>query len=141
MLCSTRSSIAIQEFELSLLLYSSLPCAYRPSPTDNEELQDLLAPNTTTKLKLCEDLKKGVVCQNLEEIAVLNVGDIFEIIQRGILQVSALYGVMNCVVVVFAGLVTVMGERLLGGVWLVNELIPSLNPATSPPLQHPHLPC
>ena len=35
------------------------------------------------KLKLCEDVKKGVVCQNLEEITVLNVGDIFEILQKG----------------------------------------------------------
>lgn len=38
------------------------------------------------KLKLCEDIKKGVVCQNLEEITVLNVSDIFEILQRGIQQ-------------------------------------------------------
>ena len=38
------------------------------------------------KLKLCEDAKKGVVCQNLEEIAVLNATDIFDILQRGIQQ-------------------------------------------------------
>ena len=38
------------------------------------------------KLKLCEDVKKGVVCQNLEEITVLRVRDIFEILQRGIQQ-------------------------------------------------------
>ena len=38
------------------------------------------------KLKLCEDVKKGVVCQNLEEITVLSVRDIFEILQRGIQQ-------------------------------------------------------
>ncbi len=31
-------------------------------------------------------MKKGVVCQNLEEIAVLNANDIFEILQRGIQQ-------------------------------------------------------
>lgn len=31
-------------------------------------------------------MKKGVVCQNLEEITVLNVGDIFDILQRGIQQ-------------------------------------------------------
>eukprot|EP00605_Chrysophyceae_sp_TOSAG23-4_P002869 GSChrysophyteH1.ASY1.ANO1.3160.1 assembled CDS len=37
----------------------------------NEELQDLLAPtNSEKKLKLCEVEKKGVVCQNLEEITV-----------------------------------------------------------------------
>lgn len=50
---------------------------------DNEELQDLLNTSGDRKLKLCEDIKKGVVCQNLEEITVLNVGDIFEILQRG----------------------------------------------------------
>jgi len=53
----------------------------------NEELQDLLTPpSSEKKLKLCEDVKKGVVCQNLEEITVLNVRDIFEILQRGIQQ-------------------------------------------------------
>lgn len=53
----------------------------------NEELQDLLVPGTSDKkLKLCEDVKKGVVCQNLEEITVLNVSDIFDILQRGIQQ-------------------------------------------------------
>ena len=52
----------------------------------NEELQDLLNTSGDKKLKLCEDVNKGVVCQNLEEITVLNVGDIFEILQRGILQ-------------------------------------------------------
>jgi len=54
----------------------------------NEELQDLLADNSERdkgKLRLCEDVKKGVVCQNLEEITVLNVGDIFEILRKGIL--------------------------------------------------------
>ena len=57
----------------------------------NEELQDLLvtpsqAASSEKKLKLCEDVKKGVVCQNLEEITVLSVRDIFEILQRGIKQ-------------------------------------------------------
>ena len=50
---------------------------------DNEELQDLLNTSCDRKLKLCEDIKKGVVCQNLEEITVLNAGDIFEILQKG----------------------------------------------------------
>lgn len=50
---------------------------------DNEELQDLLNTSGDRKLKLCEDIKKGVVCQNLEEITVLNAGDIFEILQKG----------------------------------------------------------
>jgi kinesin family protein 11 len=31
-------------------------------------------------------VKKGVICQNLEEITVLSVKDIFEILQRGIQQ-------------------------------------------------------
>ena len=54
----------------------------------NEELQDLLQDNQDdkTKLRLCEDVKRGVVCQNLEEITVLNVRDIFEILHRGIKQ-------------------------------------------------------
>lgn len=58
----------------------------------NEELQDLLATDTSTsaddkgRLRLCEDAKKGVICQNLEEITVLSVNDIFEILQRGIRQ-------------------------------------------------------
>jgi kinesin family member 11 len=53
---------------------------------DNEELQDLLNISGDKKLKLCEDVKKGVICQNLEEITVLTVNDIFEILQRGIQQ-------------------------------------------------------
>jgi kinesin family member 11 len=63
----------------------------------NEELQDLLASDITSstssapgddkgRLRLCEDAKKGVICQNLEEITVLSVNDIFEILQRGIRQ-------------------------------------------------------
>lgn len=51
---------------------------------DNEELQDLLNISGDKKLKLCEDVKRGVVCQNLEEITVLSVRDIFDILQRGI---------------------------------------------------------
>jgi len=52
----------------------------------NEELQDLLNTSGDKKLKLCEDVKKGVICQNLEEITVLTVDDIFDILQRGIKQ-------------------------------------------------------
>jgi kinesin family member 11 len=64
----------------------------------NEELQDLLVTsnpsssssasnkNTQKQLKLCYDDQKGVVCQNLEEITVLNAKDIFDILQRGIQQ-------------------------------------------------------
>ena len=46
----------------------------------------MLNTNGDKKLKLCEDLKKGVVCQNLEEITVLSANDIFSILQRGIQQ-------------------------------------------------------
>lgn len=54
----------------------------------NEELQDLLQENQDdkAKLRLCEDVKRGVVCQNLEEITVLSVKDIFDILHRGIKQ-------------------------------------------------------
>lgn len=56
----------------------------------NEELQDLLATDVTSKdkgpLRLCEDVKKGVVCQNLEEVTVLSASDIFDILKRGIKQ-------------------------------------------------------
>ena len=46
-----------------------------------------MAPtNSEKKLKLCEVEKKGVVCQNLEEITVLSKDDIFQILERGILQ-------------------------------------------------------
>lgn len=49
-------------------------------------MQDLLNTSGDKKLKLCEDVKKGVVCQNLEEITVLTVNDIFDILHRGIQQ-------------------------------------------------------
>eukprot|EP01034_Spumella_vulgaris_P037534 gene37534-46306_t len=52
----------------------------------NEELQDLLNTSGEKNLKLCEDAKRGVVCQNLEEITVRNVPDIFKILTRGIQQ-------------------------------------------------------
>jgi kinesin family protein 11 len=61
----------------------------------NEELQDLLNTSGDRKLKLCEDLKRGVVCQNLEEITVLNAGDIFEILQKGILIRQTAETMMN----------------------------------------------
>ena len=57
---------------------SSLACI-----TDNEELLDLLATGPEKKLKLYEDIKKGVVCQNLLEILVTSASDIFEILQKG----------------------------------------------------------
>ena len=53
------------------------------STVDNEELQDLLCPNSDKKLKLFEDVKKGVMCLNLEEVAVTNAKDILEMLQKG----------------------------------------------------------
>ncbi len=53
---------------------------------DNEELQDLLNTSGEKNLKLCEDAKRGVVCQNLEEFTVRSVPDIFKLLQRGIQQ-------------------------------------------------------
>lgn len=50
---------------------------------DNEELQDLLATGPEKKLKLYEDIRKGVVCQNLEEILVTSASDIFDILAKG----------------------------------------------------------
>lgn len=52
----------------------------------NEELQDLLADGSERdkKLRLCEDLKKGVICQNLQEVTVLTAPDIFHILKSGI---------------------------------------------------------
>ena len=61
----------------------------------NEELRDLLNANGDKQLKLCEDIKKGVVCQNLEEITVLNANDIFEILHRGIEQRRTAETMMN----------------------------------------------
>ena len=48
------------------------------------------------KLKLCEDIKKGVVCQNLEEITVLNAGDIFEILQKG----NTIYNIIIIILII-----------------------------------------
>ena len=67
---------------ISYFIFNFIFCI---SILDNEELQDLLNTSGDRKLKLCEDIKKGVVCQNLEEITVLNAGDIFDILQKGIL--------------------------------------------------------
>lgn len=61
----------------------------------NEELRDLLSSSNDKQLKLCEDIKKGVVCQNLEEITVLNAKDIFDILQRGIEQRQTAETMMN----------------------------------------------
>jgi hypothetical protein len=44
---------------------------------------DLLATGPEKKLKLYEDIKKGVVCQNLEEVLVTSANDIFEVLAKG----------------------------------------------------------
>ena len=61
----------------------------------NEELQDLLSTDKSKQLKLCEDLKKGVVCQNLEEITVFSSDQIFDILQRGIKERQTAATLMN----------------------------------------------
>jgi kinesin family member 11 len=63
----------------------------------NEELQDLLVEGSGSgPLRLCEDVKKGgVVCQNLEEISVITIPDIFEILQRGIKRRQTAETLMN----------------------------------------------
>lgn len=55
----------------------------------NEELQDLLVEpgdKSNKPLRLCEDINKGVVCQNLEEVSVMNADHIFDILKKGIKQ-------------------------------------------------------
>ena len=37
-------------------------------------------------LRLCEDVRRGVVCQNLEEIPVMSASDTMEILRKGISQ-------------------------------------------------------
>ena len=64
-------------------------------PVDNEELLDLFDPFSNKKLQLCEDAKRGVVCQNLDEIPVLSVEHIFEILQKGVKQRQSAATLMN----------------------------------------------
>ena len=49
----------------------------------NEELQDLLSPSEK-KLRLCDDARNGVTCQNLEEILVNNTDHIFGILETAV---------------------------------------------------------
>ena len=51
----------------------------------------MLATGPEKKLKLYEDVKKGVVCQNLLEILVTSAGDIFDILEKGALSVTLLF--------------------------------------------------
>lgn len=50
----------------------------------------MLATGPEKKLKLYEDVKKGVVCQNLLEILVTSANDIFEILEKGASSVTFL---------------------------------------------------
>ena len=66
----------------------------------NEELQDLLTTGNESKnyfkqLKLFEDAKKGVICQNLEEVVVMKDTDVFDIMARGIKQRQSAVTLMN----------------------------------------------
>ena len=55
------------------------------SASDNEELRDLLTVATERRpLKLIEDLKRGVICQNLEEFNVATMEDVLALLRRGI---------------------------------------------------------
>ena len=56
---------------------------------------DLFDPFSSKKLQLCEDSKKGVVCQNLEEIPVISMEHILEILQRGFKQRQSATTLMN----------------------------------------------
>ena len=51
----------------------------------------MLATGPEKKLKLYEDVKKGVVCQNLLEILVTSANDIFEILEKGASSVTVLF--------------------------------------------------
>jgi hypothetical protein len=53
---------------------------------DNEELQDLLCNAGDKRLKLMEDLKRGVVCHNLEEFGVFKVSDVIDFLKKGSLK-------------------------------------------------------
>ena len=48
----------------------------------------MLATGPEKKLKLYEDVKKGVVCQNLLEVLVTSANDIFEILEKGASSVT-----------------------------------------------------
>lgn len=63
--------------------------------SDNEELLDLFDPYSSKKLQLCEDSKKGVICQNLEEIPVISMDHILEILQKGFKQRQCAATLMN----------------------------------------------
>lgn len=52
-------------------------------------------PYSNKKLQLCEDAKKGVICQNLEEIPVISMDHILEILQKGFKQRQSAATLMN----------------------------------------------
>jgi kinesin family member 11 len=50
----------------------------------NEQLMDLLIPAEATRpLRLVEDPRRGVVCQNLTEVPVVNPDEVFSLIAAG----------------------------------------------------------
>ena len=51
---------------------------------DNEELTDLLVNTTDKRLKLMEDVKRGVICHNLEEFNVSKMEDCLEYVRKGL---------------------------------------------------------
>jgi kinesin family protein 11 len=67
----------------------------------NEELRDLLSLNHHRnsspvegggkKLRLMEDVNRGVVCQNQEEFTVLSVGECMELLTRGVENRTRVY--------------------------------------------------
>lgn len=53
---------------------------------DNEELQDLLSNATDKRIKLMEDLKRGVVCHNLEEIGATSPQEVIDWLKKGMFK-------------------------------------------------------
>lgn len=51
----------------------------------NEELKDLLAPDTNKKLRLVEDIKRGgIYCQNLLEVTTTTAAHVYELLATGV---------------------------------------------------------
>eukprot|EP01038_Epipyxis_sp_PR26KG_P014578 gene14578-19577_t len=63
----------------------------------NEDLMDLLSPthSENRRLKLCEDVKKGVICQNLEEFRVMNEKEVHDYLSKGITARQTASTLMN----------------------------------------------
>jgi kinesin family protein 11 len=50
----------------------------------NEELQDLLRPQADKKIRICDDARNGVSCQNLEEVMVGDCAEIFGVLETAV---------------------------------------------------------